>query len=156
MSDKESKVFFNKCKCNYFARRRKKMVKLFDLFNVFVFTQLKTNVLTQTLASLDLTTDLLASSIPIDNIQVASSNQNAVTYRGRIPDAITFNIPSGCNSGTTVENGEKLERGCISEISKDLKEGQTVEKVKTEIKVEDEEEIDVERVDEVDPMWRPW
>lgn len=115
-------------------------------------------MLTQTLASLDLTADLLASSIPIDNVQVACSNQNAATYRGRIPDsAITFNIPSGCNSGTTLENGEKLERGRISEMAKDSKEGQTAEKVKTEIKVEDEEEIDVERVDEVDPdMWRPW
>lgn len=42
-------------------------------------------------------------------------------------------------------------------MAKDSKEGQTAEKVKTEIKVEDEEEIDVERVDEVDPdMWRPW
>lgn len=115
-------------------------------------------MLTQTLASLDLTADLLASSIPIDNVQVACSNQNAATYRERIPDsAITFNIPSGCNSGTTLENGEKLERGRISEMAKDSKEGQTAEKVKTEIKVEDEEEIDVERVDEVDPdMWRPW
>ncbi|KAG9429705.1 enhancer of split mgamma protein [Apis mellifera carnica] len=115
---------------------------------------LKTNVLTQTLASLDLTADLLASSIPID--KSASPNQNAITYRGRIPDAVTFNIPSGCNSGTNVENGEKLERGCVSEMSRDSKEGQTEEKVKIEIKVEDEEEIDVERVDDVDPMWRPW
>ena len=106
-------------------------------------------MLTQTLASLDLTADLLASSIPID--KSASPNQNAITYRGRIPDAVTFNIPSGCNSGTNVENGEKLERGCVSEMSRDSKEGQTEEKVKIEIKVEDEE-----RVDDVDPMWRPW
>ncbi|KOC61040.1 Enhancer of split mbeta protein [Habropoda laboriosa] len=113
----------------------------------------KTNVLTQILASLNLTADLLAPSLAnstIENVQVISANQNAMTHRGTIRD-----ISPQCNTITTVDDSKEMDTKCISE-TKDRKVEQAAKKVKTEVKVEDDEEIDVERVDEADPMWRPW
>ncbi|CAK9816992.1 Enhancer of split mbeta protein [Anthophora quadrimaculata] len=119
----------------------------------------KTNVLTQILASLNLTADLLAPSVTntaVENVQVISANQNATSYRGTIHDAVVCNISPRCNGVTAVDDSKKLEARCISEAKDHPKEEQVAKKVKTEVKVEDDEEIDVERVDEADPMWRPW
>ncbi|KAK1129461.1 hypothetical protein K0M31_019188 [Melipona bicolor] len=123
---------------------------------------LKTNVLTQTLASLDLTVDILASSMAkpaTENAQVTSSKQqNAATYRGVTRETTAFANPPESNSAltSTVEDNEKLDTRYANDTEEEFKVGQVAKKVKVEVKVEDDEEIDVERVDEADPMWRPW
>ncbi|XP_060827468.1 enhancer of split mgamma protein-like [Bombus pascuorum] len=119
---------------------------------------LKTSMLTQTLASLDLTADILApliTSSARENVQVTSSNQNAMACRGVIRERIALNISPECDITVTMENKEKLNTRCHSQ-AKDFTEERVAKRVKTEVKVEDDEEIDVERVDEADPMWRPW
>lgn len=107
-------------------------------------------MLTQTLASLDLTADILAKPAT-ENAQVTSSKQNAVTYRG-----ITRETASNSALTSSVDDKEKLDTRYATDTEEDLKVGQVAKKVKMEVKVEDDEEIDVERVDEADPMWRPW
>ncbi|XP_033187211.1 enhancer of split mgamma protein-like [Bombus vosnesenskii] len=119
---------------------------------------LKTSMLTQTLASLDLTADILAPLITNsarENVQVTSSNQNAMPCRGVIHEKIVLNISPECDTTVTLENKKKLNTRCRSH-AKDFTEERVAKRVKTEVKVEDDEEIDVERVDEADPMWRPW
>ncbi|XP_076654923.1 transcription factor HES-2 [Halictus rubicundus] len=65
-------------------------------------------------------------------------------------------VPSAtCNTITNVNNDKEQTSDCISDV-KDLRYQRTLEKVKVEVKDEDEEEIDVEHVDKQDPMWRPW
>ncbi|XP_017755475.1 PREDICTED: enhancer of split mgamma protein-like, partial [Eufriesea mexicana] len=117
----------------------------------------KTNALTQTLANLELTADLLTSSTAnsaIDSVRVTSSRQSTVVYRGLPRDGVNFNISSDIDT-TTAKSSENLDPRCNSD-TKDVKEERASKRVKTEVKAEDDEEIDVERVDEADPMWRPW
>ncbi|XP_026671922.1 enhancer of split mgamma protein-like isoform X2 [Ceratina calcarata] len=112
---------------------------------------LKTNLLTQILASLDLTTDPLASSILNANINSAeATDQNPTMHNETICERVAVDI----DETISADNRKDLS-ACASE-TKDFKEGQIAKKVKAEIKIEDDEEIDVERVDEADPMWRPW
>ncbi|CAD1479249.1 unnamed protein product, partial [Heterotrigona itama] len=88
------------------------------------------------------------------NVQVTSSKQNAMTYR----ETTAFPNPPESNSAltSTVDDKEKLDARYATDTEEDFKVGQVAKKVKMEVKVEDDEEIDVERVDEADPMWRPW
>lgn len=118
-------------------------------------------MLTQTLASLDLTADILASSTAkpaTENAQVTSSKQNAVIYREITRETTAFaNLPESNSALTsTDEDNEKLDTRYANDTEEDFKVGQVAKKVKIEVKVEDDEEIDVERLDEADPMWRPW
>lgn len=125
------------------------------MYNLF---QQKTNALTQILASLNLTADLTVLSntnLSIENVQVTSSNENATSYRETIHETVAFRISPECNVARAVQNNEKLDTSSVSR-SQDLQEHRAAKKVKTDVKAEDDEEIDVERVDDVDPMWRPW
>lgn len=115
-------------------------------------------MLTQTLASLDLTADILAPLITNsarENVQVTSSNQNAMPCRGVIRERIALNVSPESDTTVTLGNKEKSNTRCHFH-AKDFTEERVAKRVKTEVKVEDDEEIDVERVDEADPMWRPW
>ncbi|CAL7933922.1 unnamed protein product [Xylocopa violacea] len=120
-------------------------------------SSLKTNALAQILASLDLTADLLApanANSTIDNVQATSPEKNVMTYRGTIRDTIRFNVSLQCNTATDNINKNSSANRIVE--AEDVKERQVAKDVKTEVKMEDEEEIDVESVDEADPMWRPW
>lgn len=90
----------------------------------------------------------------MEDSRVTSTNQNAINYPGAVRDA-AFNLSTAGNSAAMTDNKETIDRADVSGI-KDSREQRAAKRVKTEVRAEDDEEIDVERVDEADPMWRPW
>ncbi|XP_034180275.2 enhancer of split mbeta protein [Osmia lignaria lignaria] len=119
-------------------------------------SSLKTNILTQILANLNLTVDLVTPPLgnPVEDSRVTSTNQNAINYPGAVRDG-AFNLPTACNSVGMIDKKDTIDRADVSEM-KDSREQRAAKRIKTEVRAEDDEEIDVERVDETDPMWRPW
>ncbi|XP_015437447.1 PREDICTED: enhancer of split mgamma protein-like [Dufourea novaeangliae] len=105
--------------------------------------------------TLPLLTGSFLGNAAIQDTRVTSSNQSTVTNCETSNNVVTTNILVQCNSVMSVNNSEELTSNCVAHV-KDLRYEHASDKVKVKFKVEDEEEIDVERVDKQDHMWRPW
>ncbi|XP_076234431.1 enhancer of split mgamma protein [Calliopsis andreniformis] len=99
--------------------------------------------------------ELAAVNSTVQESRLTSSNKTVASSCEQNLDAASFNISSQYSSPHSTDTDEKSNSSCVSQ-AKELEEKQTVTKVKAEVRVEDDEEIDVEHVDKVDPMWRPW
>nr|XP_003701965.1 PREDICTED: enhancer of split mgamma protein-like isoform X1 [Megachile rotundata]XP_012137580.1 PREDICTED: enhancer of split mgamma protein-like isoform X1 [Megachile rotundata] len=120
-------------------------------------SSLKTNLLTQILANLNLKVDLASPALvnpAIEDNRVTSTSQNVINYANTTTETTTLNLSTRRNSTTMIEDTEAVDED--GSRIKDSREQRAAKRVKTEMKIEDDEEIDVERVDEADPMWRPW
>lgn len=83
-----------------------------------------------------------------------TSSEKRTTITSEAKQSVS-SAPPPRNTTTNVNNNKKQTSDCTLDV-KDLRYQRTLEKVKVEVKDEDEEEIDVEHVDKQDPMWRPW
>lgn len=105
----------------------------------------------------------IVSNNTINPLQISESSQisspiNSEQY-SKIFDEVVNNSPINLRAQENIlvpKNIIPLKSPSVNYCSNNLLQNSSEMIVETDDKIEDDEEIDVEGIDDEDPMWRPW